>query len=171
MITRVSSRHNLDTWITECFDKLVERIKINGIYNKDAFQNAYLLLRENLEADTDKNLENLFMAAYKKTLKRQLSDCYREFKPTTLFFERLCITEPTEQEEAEVSAKTPYEQAQDIKQYVHRNMTHTDIVIFDLKYSMWMSLRDISQYTGQSSSTVWHRLNDINSRIIQRFAM
>ncbi len=172
MITRTSYTHNLDTWITGCFDKFVERIKLNDIYDEDAFQNAYLLLRENLEPDIDKNLESLFMAAYKKLLKRQLSDSYREFKPTALFFERLSITEPAEQEEeAEETAKTPYEQAQAIKQYVHRNMPRTDILLFDLKYTMRLSFRDISQYTGQSTSTVWHRLNDINSRIIQRFAI
>lgn len=158
-----------DAWITRKHNHLKQRIIHTGFFDEDAFQETYLMMRSILtENDYNRDFETLFIALYKRMLSREFSREMRYLHPDPLFFIYLQseITEPESEEEQPMREDI---QAKQVYEYVRYNFKAEDYLIFHLKFFDAMTWQGLVEYTGQSSATIFRRLNNIKDRVRQHF--
>lgn len=158
-----------DAWISQQHNRLKQRIIHANLFDEDAFQETYLMMRTTLiYKDCDKDFETLFLQLYKQILSREYSREMRYLHPDPLFFLFLQsgTTEPESEEEQPYSGGI---QAKQVEEYVRYNFKAEDYLIFHLKFFDAMTWQGLIEYTGQSSATISRRLNNIKDRVRQHF--
>ncbi len=159
-----------DTWITRQYNRLKQRIIHNSLFDEDAFQETYLMMRTTLVYKIcDKDFETLFIELYKQILSREYSREMRYLHPDPLFFIFL-QSEDTETESEERESMIDDIQAKHVDEYVRRNFEADDYLIFHLKYFASLTWKGIMDYTGQSSATIARKLNNVKDGVRQHFS-
>ena len=158
-----------DAWIIRQHNRLKQRIIHIGLFDEDAFQETYLMMRNTLtDNDYNKDFETLFITLYKQALSREYSREMRFFHPNPLFFIFLHSgdTEPGCEEEHPLPEDIQSKQVDD---YVRYNFKTEDYLIFHLKFFEAMTWQGLTEYTGQSSATISRKLNNIKDGVRQHF--
>lgn len=160
---------DFDAWITRQHDRLKQRIISNSTLDEDAFQEAYLAVREVVRPeDSERTFEGLFMKAYKNTLAHEYSQESRYAHPDPLFFIFL-RTEDTETREKQEQYRRGEVTAKQVDDYVKYHFVIGDYMIFRLKFFDGMSWQGLIDYTGHSSATIARKINGIKEQVKRHF--
>lgn len=158
-----------DEWITRQHDRLKQKIASSCIFDEDAFQDTYLSMRENLPTNDDgRSFETVYIELYKQMFAREYNREYKYSHPDPLFFIFLKSEQAEPFEEKEKTEQDGI-QAKQVDDYVKYNFSPHDYMIFSLKFHGGMTWQGLIDYTGQSSSTIARRINNIKQAVIQRF--
>lgn len=160
----------LDTWITRNHEKMKQRIIAGGIFDEDAFQETYLMMRDIIApGDDERTFEALFAKVYKRTLAREFIHESRYAYPDPKFFDFLRTEARMPGEEAERELPKAEVTAKQVDEYVRYHFTVGDYLIFRLIFLDGMSWRGLVDYTGHSSATIARKINGIKEQVRQHF--
>lgn len=150
----------LNEWICTNAAKLKERLSLYSSLDEDAFQDAYLTLVTDCEAEEDSMaFEKAFVAAYRKLSGKRISEAYATVHPDDLFFTLL----PTQKDEPEEKRDERPSQrlASKIRKHIRATFSTNDVAAFEMKIAGY-PCRDITDALGMGTTAV----NNATQRII-----
>lgn len=158
---RVKIQNIINKWIEQNHDKVRQRLIDSITFNEDAFQDAYLEISTQALQDFDGNIEQLFLATYRKKLRQEYIRGSRMVHPQQTFFDLLVEVEAG-------SEHTPC--LAQVQRYIHRYIRDNERrTIFDLWVLQRRSRSYISEYMGIAQSTVSIRKKEIRKIITEHY--
>lgn len=148
----------IDAWITPRYGQLKQRVMMTCYFNEDVFQDAYLALRETGTSPCD--LETAFIKLYRSLLSRDYGREMRYIHPDPLFFSMLRMEDDQHEEATRMIVE-----GEQVDSLCRSMLSREDYTLYSLRYKVGLALREIAAYTGRSTRTIMHKLNDIVARI------
>lgn len=152
----------VDAWIASCYDRLRQRVMMTCYFDEDVFQDAYLALRDT--GAQAARIEAEFIKLYRTLLSRDFSGQMRYTHPDPLFFTLLSSDSDT-QEDSPEDEPDPLRQAHKVDSVCRALLSAEDYTLYNLRYKIGLTLREIAAYTGRTAKTILSKLNDITARI------
>lgn len=151
-----------ENWFSACYYQIKNKLNRYVQLNEDAFHDTYLVIRISLMFENADiiDFEAYFIKCYKRVYLNEIRSERRYYHPEEIFFMMLSDVEI---ESIETSSE-PEKLANDILKYVKRAFSESDYKLFVLKnFKTDCSYKDLSDYTGFSSSSISRRINFINN--------
>lgn len=158
-----------ESWCAKNYYKLRERLSMQGLFDMDAYQDAYLSIISRIRKGEqilcyDKQIIN----AYQAHRKRHINEGFVYVRPDELLFTLLPDNGPLPFEEVKQKPSFAW-LIYDIKQFVRRNNSEMDVIVWEAKNIHRQSITDISGFTGLKYKKIREINNSINTRICIRF--
>lgn len=159
-----------ESWCAKNYYKLRERLSLQGLFDEDAYQDAYLSILSRVRKGEqilcyDKHITN----AYQAYRKKHISEGFVYVRPDELLFTLLPDNAPLPMEKSE--GKPYYVQmVKEIKSYVKHNYSPTLVLAWETRRINLMSYVDISAFTGIAEKKVKHSIISIDADIREHFA-
>lgn len=159
-----------ESWCAKNYYKLRERLSLQGLFDEDAYQDAYLSILSRVRKGEqilcyDKHITN----AYQAYRKKHISEGFVYVRPDELLFTLLPDNAPLPFEPVKEKPNFAW-LIYDIKQFVRRNNPTMDVIVWEAKNIHRQSITDISGFTGLKYREIREINNNINTRICNRFA-
>ncbi|MCD8136896.1 MAG: sigma-70 family RNA polymerase sigma factor [Parabacteroides gordonii] len=157
-----------DNWFSSSYYQI--RTKLEGFprFDEDAFHDAYLAIRINLlfERVEVVDFESYFEKCYKNISRKRIRLDQKYCHPDDIYFQMLSENEPVELEDLLALDQL----AHDILSFVKQEFSNREYRLFRLKlFETQCSYKDLSDYTGLASSTIYRKVNSISNAIRNDF--
>jgi DNA-directed RNA polymerase specialized sigma24 family protein len=157
-----------DRWMEVHHEELRSRLMIAGVFDEDAFQEAYIRCSESrLQKASEDELMEAFMAFYRAEVTREYRIESMFIHPDPLYFQYL-RTEPLGQEEGSLEVDSE-RAARQLCRFCKDRLKKDEHTIFDLYFVKALTLKECVMYTGKSFGTVQRMVVRIREFIQRRF--
>ena len=156
-------------WCERNYARLRESLSLQGLFDEDAYQDAYLEVLEGKGYDAEPaGFEQEVRAAYRKFRKRHLNEGFVFVRPDELLFALLPDEKPVQDDEAR---KKPYfsQMVKEIKTYVKHNYAPALFLMWETRRINGLSYVDISAFTGMATTKVKGSIANIDADIREHF--
>lgn len=151
-----------ENWFTEYYYQIKDKLTRYMALNEDAFHDAYLAIRIRLlfESANIIDFEAYFIKCYKRVYMKELRSERRYYHPEDIFFLMLSGDDIENVENLSELERL----ASDILKFVKGAFPENDYKLFVLKnFKTDCSYKDLSDYTGFSTATIYRKVNSINN--------
>lgn len=142
---------SFDEWIAKEYNRLRERLSMLGVFDEDAFHDAYISVKTEAckphRAIGD--FTDIFKREYKRISKRNVSEAFVSFNPDERFFTMLADNSQEEVRQAGRERKRD-KLANDIRRHVRDTYKPQFVLLFDTHIIRGASLTDTMAITGMS---------------------
>lgn len=158
-----------ESWCAKNYYKIRERLSLQGLFDEDAYQDAYLsIINRVRKGEQILCYYEQIINAYRRYCKKHSTEGFIYIRPDELFFAILSDDEITP---IETKAERPSTRQlmREIRLFVKHNYTKCQITEWELRSLSLLSYTDIAAFTNRPYNKVRDNVCRINKNIKQKY--